>query len=55
MIRAFVVAAVLGLFSGNASANYQPPSVPYSGCLSSVTPEGENFSCSIVIPMVMAD
>ncbi len=55
MLRALVIAVVVGLLSGGATNEYQPPPVPYSGCISTTGPDGNSFSCSIVIPMVAAD
>ncbi len=46
MKRLLLIAAMLGPFGGHASADYQPPTIPYSET---------GISCSIVIPMLAVD
>ncbi len=61
MKRLLLIAAMLGPFGGHASADYQPPTIPYSGCISAVYPKPDGsihetgISCSIVIPMLAVD
>ena len=61
MKRILVIAALFALLGGHAAADYQPPTVPYSGCISAVYPKPDGsihetgISCSIVIPMLAVD
>lgn len=56
-----LVALAVGLIGGQAKAAYEPPTVPYSGCISGTYMDEQGHvvdfgvSCSIMIPMVAAD